>query len=178
MISLLRWALVTLILAALIHVGVIWGFPRLVMQVLHNGVVEQAGVNTALHAPKVTAESRSVVRPSPDLLYSICAFDVSEEAVYVRSPVPPTYWSVSAFASNTDNFFVMNDRQAGEGPVDLVIKREGTWVDEPPGAVVLVAESERGVILFRTLIQGEEQADALDAVRRQATCETISQRPQ
>ena len=36
-------------------------------------------------------------------------------------PKTRSYWSIALYAANSDNFFVVNDRQAGGRPVDLVL---------------------------------------------------------
>src|SRR5215207_9462863 len=85
------------------HILAVRRFPYLVMRIVRR-VVRQP-VNELFHMPPTTAESRSVVRPSPDLLYSACVYDVSRHALRIRATLPGTYWSISFFANNTDNFF-------------------------------------------------------------------------
>ena len=38
-----------------------------------------------------------------------------------RRAMPDTYWSVSVFDADTDNIYVLNDRQAKNGSVDFVL---------------------------------------------------------
>ena len=57
-----------------------------------------------------------------------------------------TYWSVSMFAANTDNFFVMNDRKARAPQVDLVLVRAGQEY-QSGGNAIIVIPTRRGVIL-------------------------------
>jgi len=75
--------------------------------------------NTILHAPRPTSRSRGVVRPSPDMLYSICVYDLSAAGGAVRvstHDMPETYWSVSLFDVDTNNFYALNDRQGKPVP--------------------------------------------------------------
>jgi uncharacterized membrane protein len=126
------------------------------------------------HSPRVTVRSRDVVRPSPDLLYSACAFDLSEGPLEVTAPVPAgTYWSVSMFAVNTDNFFVINDRQLGTDRVKAVVVNEGDAAAVPEGYRVVESPSARGVVLFRMLIPDEESVDRLIKVQKQASCKPL-----
>ena len=66
--------------------------------------------------------ARAIVRPSPDLLYAGCAFDLADGPLRIQATVPrDTYWSLSMFAANTDNFFVVNDR-AAKSALDAGVK--------------------------------------------------------
>ena len=159
--------------AALVHAATLAYVPRLVM----NSVMAKMGApNTMHHAPRATAASHGVVRPSPDLLYSSCPFDLSAGPLHVHAPVPPgTYWSVSAYDDTTNNFFALNDRQAGAGAVDLLIVSQGESRPAAAGGMRIAASpSKTGVVLLRTLINDEKRFAAIDRARRQATCETIS----
>ena len=55
--------------------------------VLHKLERLASGPNRALHAPRADANARTVVRPSPDLLYTVYVFDVSERPLRITAPV-------------------------------------------------------------------------------------------
>ena len=73
--------------AILVHLLVVWATPRLIMNRLMSGPAAQAMNmrNQAAFPPAVDATARRVVMPSPDLLYSVCVFDVSAGPVRVRA---------------------------------------------------------------------------------------------
>ena len=76
--------------------------------------------------------------------------------------------SVSAFAANSDNFFVINDRQAPNG-VDFTLVREGDAA--PPGAVMIVeSPSTRGIVLQRRIAPTEDRYALADAARQNDLC--------
>jgi uncharacterized membrane protein len=164
----LGWIAATLVIAALVHVGTVAAIPHLIM---HRMLAQAGTVNVIHFGKRPDASARGVVRPSPDLLYSICPFDLSKGPLRVRSPVPSdTYWSVSAFDANTDNFFVKNDRQVS-GAIDFLIVAQGDS-ENTEGFSVVRAPTARGLVLFRTLIDDDGKLAAIDALRRKATCET------
>ena len=173
----LPWLLVVVIAAAIAHVAAVWAVPRAIMHVTWTRMAETGGTNVARHAARATHDSRSVVRPSPDLLYSICVYDLGAGPLRVSAPVPPdTYWSVSAFAMNTDNFLVVNDRQAGTS-VDFILAGPNAAVEKPEGLSVFVAPGPRGLVLFRTLVADETRLAAIDEVRRKARCAPYAPAP-
>ncbi len=164
----------TIILGGIIHISAVLIWPGFVMDRLVTGIDEQAGLGVIAHAPRATSESRTVVRPSPDLIYSICAFDVSKAPLRISAPVPKdTYFSLSMFGDNSDNFFVVNDTQLLKDSVEVILVQNEDQAGALGGAPIVVAPSDRGVVLFRTLIQSEDRFEELDAIRQQATCEVM-----
>jgi len=167
----LRWLLLASGIVLVVHVATVRLLPTIVMGVATASMARVSGFNSAVFPPRADATSRAIVRPSPDLLYAGCAFDVRHGPLRIRAEVPrDTYWSLSMFAANTDNFFVVNDRQAESSTVDLVLARAGTAVTLPAGARLVEAPSSRGIVLTRTLIAGDQHLGELDAARRRFTC--------
>jgi uncharacterized membrane protein len=175
MIRLFSWLAYILVVAAGVHVLAVQMLPSFIMGRVLNVIGNDAtGRITFSDRPDETA--RRVVRPSPDLLYSVCVFDVSKNPLKITTGAPAdTYWSVSFFADNTDNFFVLNDKQAQGAPTTIILIGQGQKV--PPqaegAATVISAPSSRGLVLFRTLINDEARLPEIDRQRREARCEVI-----
>lgn len=164
------WIIATLVLSALIHVIIVAGLPYGIMAAL--STKSPGEPNTIYHAAPVTAESRKVVRPGPGLLYSACPFDVRKGALKITSPVPPgTYFSISAFAANTDNFFVINDRQVESDTMEIYLVRPGTKLAAKGEGKVVEVPTERGLVLFRTAIKNDQHLQQLLELRKKAKCE-------
>ena len=164
-----RLVLVGVAVAAVSHLGVIMVAPYVLMRGAMKRVSRDgASINTWIHAPRVSEESRRVVRPSPDLAYSACVYDLSNGPIRITAAAWDDYMSVSAFAANSDNFFVINDREAPEG-VDLVLIRAG---DEKPAGAAMVVESPstRGIVLQRRVAPTEERFAKADAARKNDIC--------
>lgn len=167
----LVWSAAVLSLAVIIHIIAIFAVPNVIMGTLISRAGEANGVNTIFHGKRADATSRQIVRPSPDLIYSMCVFDLSNGPVTLAAPIPTdTYWSLSAFDDNTNNFFVVNGRQITTDHVEFVLARDSYQAPAVGGAPVILSPSTTGVVLFRTLIQSEDRFEALDEVRKQATC--------
>ena len=168
------------VVAVLVHLLAVWATPGVIMRIVGNKVTAIAsgaavpGVAEAhdgvLHAPQVTAQSRSVVMPSPDMLYSVCTFDVSQRPLHISAhPALGSYWSIALYASNTDNFYVLNDRQAGSKPVDLTLVSRHSADAGKPG--VVVPPTDTGVLLMRVLTGNYEAEKAvLEPARRTLQC--------
>jgi uncharacterized membrane protein len=176
----ITFVLGTLIVAVIVHVASVWLLPSAIMYRTIERV-GSAGMNEVRFGKRPDASARAVVRPSPDLLYSTCAYDLSAGPLRVRSPVPnDTYWSVSLFDSATNNFYVLNDRQAHAKKtsiVDFVIVPAGSN-ENTENLEKVESPSTRGLVLFRTLINDEKNMAAIDSLRRGATCGTWHASPQ
>jgi uncharacterized membrane protein len=169
----LGWGLGVLAGAALVHYAAVLALPYGIMSRVFAGLGSQAGVNAFVHPPLATEESRAVVRPSPDLAYSSALFDVSAHPLHVTVPLSAPYTSLSGFASNTDNFFALNDQTAGGDPIDVVIVGPGTPRAGLEGRRVIESPSDRGVLLVRRVVPSAEAFPAIDAARQRARAEPL-----
>jgi uncharacterized membrane protein len=164
-----RRILLVLAGAALTHVVAIWAVPRIILSVVQHRLARGVGINQIHHAPLPDAEWRTIVMPSPDLLYSACAYDVSNRPLLITAELPEGYWSVSAFANNTDNFFVQNDRTASNHRARVVFSSQPDFRD-PGGGTVVQVPSKTGIILFRQLVLDRENLPKAQTIQRAATC--------
>jgi len=169
----LRWFVLVAVGAVAIHFVAVAALPLGIMGRVLRVLEAQAGVNTFAHPPLATAASRAAVRPSPDLLYSSAVFDVSEHPLHVTVPLSAPYTSLSGFASNTDNFFAVNDQTAGSDPIDVVLVGPGTQRAGLEGRRVIESPSDRGVLLVRRVVAKADDFPALDALRQQTRAEPL-----
>jgi uncharacterized membrane protein len=172
----LKWGAFTLVLAAIIHWAAVTYAPTLIMSRAMSAVAGNAkGSNMIAHSERATAASRTIVLPSPDLLYSICSYDVSRRPLKIVTAAPTdTYWSVAMYAANTDNFYVLNDTAAhGQATTIILVGQSQTVPPQAEGTIVVSAPTPKGIVLFRTLINGEERLADLDQQRRAAKCDPM-----
>jgi len=169
-----RWGLpllLGLVLAgAAYHVTLVQA-PRLLMMLATHRIAGPAGYNTLYQAPLATADSRAIVRPSPDLAYSSCPFDLSKGSPVLIdvAPVPAPYWSLSVFDERTDAVFVRNNLQAGGKPIRVALLAEGD-TRPPPGYEPVAVKGRKGIALVRTLIGDRARFPQIDAARRASSC--------
>jgi uncharacterized membrane protein len=164
------WFALAIAVAVTAHLVSVRLLPHAVMGLV---LAKVGPMDSVRHGKRPDETSRAVVRPSPDLLYSTCPYDLADGPLRVTAPVPAgTYWSVSAFDADTNNFFVENDRQAG-AKVDFLLVQAADGHKLPKGVAVVVSPSRRGLVLFRTLIDDEARLPEIDRVRREAKCGTL-----
>ena len=170
----IRWAAFTLILAGIIHWVAVSEAPSIIMW-RAMGRLAQGRVNSISHGERATDQSRTIVKPSPDLLYSTCAFDVGKRPLkIVTGAASNTYWSVALYADNTDNFFVLNDTAAKGQPATIILLGPGQSAPiDTAGTITVNAPSAKGLVLFRTLVNDDKREAEIDQARREATCQPL-----
>ncbi len=155
------------------HVGLVMATPHLLMNVAMKRISQEGKlVNQFYFGPRTTQQSRGIVRPSPDLAYASCVFDLSDGPLLVEAAPSPDqgYVSLSVFAANTDNIAVFDSAQSPQG-MRFVLAREGQAV--PQGERVVISPSDKGIVLDRRLAPTADLFAAADQARRADKCQRI-----
>lgn len=172
----LKLTLVFAAAAVVGHVGLVLAVPGTLMDVVIKRASQDGkSFNTFEFGPRTTKDSRRVVRPSPDLAYSTCAYDLSDGPILVSAaPTPGNgYVSISVFADNTDNIAVFDTSQQPQG-IRFVLARDGQAV--PTGQMAVVrSPSDKGLILDRRLAPNAEMFAIADKARRADSCAPLAE---
>lgn len=114
---------------------------------------------------RVTPQTQSVVRSSPDLYYALCRYDLNnaEAGLAVRMGSWPDYQSLALFDARTDNFATVRgtDKQ-----VSIRLLPPGST----PSAGAIVSPTAKGVILVRRLAPDAERFAAAATAGRADEC--------
>ena len=161
--------------AAAGHVLVAEAAPRLIMKKAYERLSRNGErVNQWSHVPQVTPASRRVVRPAPDLAYSVCAFDLTKGPVRITAANWDGYLSVSFYGANTDNFAVVNNIDHVENRDINILLTSQESAPAPAGATVIRSPSRRGVVLQRRFAPTSEHFARADMARQADRCERDS----
>ncbi len=156
------------------HVGLVVAVPHALMSVAMTRISGEDGtVNQFSFGPRTTKDSRGVVRPSPDLAYASCVYDLRNGPLLVTAAPSPNqgYASLSVFAANTDNIAALDTRQYPQG-IRFVLARQGQPV--PAGMQVVESPSDKGIILDRRLAPTAELFTQVDQARRADSCAPLA----
>ncbi|MES2753225.1 MAG: DUF1254 domain-containing protein [Pseudomonadota bacterium] len=166
-------ALIAVVLAAIAYQWTLGATPGFLINAAGKRISSDSGYNVMTFAPLATDQSRAIVRPSPDLAYASCPFDVSKGPVLVEAlPNAAPYWSLSVFDDQTDVAFVRNNRQSGNRPVRIALVKPG--VAAPQGFEPVPVRGDRGIALVRILVPDRAGFAALDQARRLSNCRSIA----
>jgi uncharacterized membrane protein len=164
-----RWLgplVAALVCGVAVHGAALHFAPNVIMARAMAALAERG---VALHRftnpERVTPQTQSVVRSSPDLYYALCRYDLGNPGtqVSVRMGDWPDYQSLSFFAAQTDNFATI--RGTGKAVAVRLL---------PPGSApqegAIVSPSAKGVILIRRLAPSAERFAAAAAAGKADRC--------
>lgn len=177
----MRWLLTILVFAVtavLAHYAVLGAIPGRIMSMTQARMAERGTpMNKWIASARMTPQTQTVVRPSPDLSYAICRFDTSDGPVLLSAPTAETYGSLSIFDSRTNNVFVASLTKASQFEAVIV---------HPPGEPPMddgrdFAASGRdtlelqgpGLALIRRLAPDQETHDLARELASESRCEKI-----
>lgn len=166
-----KYVVGAVLVAVVAHIAAIYAAPRVMMNI----AIERIGggeFNNWRFSDRVTPAARQIVRPAPDFAYSACAYDLSEGPVIISAAPWPSYWSLSLYAANSDNYYVIDDREAEYGAGLTLIRRGAA---QPDGAATVVeSPSVRGIALIRRLAPSPAEYNAAAEIARRDVCASIS----
>lgn len=170
MTSRFKLALIFVAAVAAGHLGLVYATPHILMGAVMKRMSQDGKLNNQFYfGPRTTEKSRAVVRPSPDLAYSSCVFDLTSGPLLIQAMPSPNggYGSISVFAGNTDNIAVFDSSQYPQG-IRFVLARAGQ--PTPQGERIVISPSDRGIVLDRRLAPNAELFAVADQARKADSC--------
>ena len=169
---LLNKIFILLVLGTMVHLAFINYYPTLKM-IKFDRDIASTSVNKIIHSKKVDSNSRNVIRPSPDLLYSVCAYDATYSPVVITSKVLDTYWAMSFYSSNTDNFAIINDLDIADDDVKVYLFGPNSKPTKITDGYAIFSPSNKGAILIRRFLGNESNIDELYENQETLTCDSL-----
>lgn len=156
-----RHLLLATLIALSVHVLAVFFIPRLIMNRVIDTVTGE-GAQPYL-PPPIDHTQRRIVMPSPDLLYAVCAYDLTDGPLHIKLQGSyPRYWSIALYNAKSDNFLTISSDTIGERGVEVTI-------DE-------TRSTRQGLLLMRVMTGANPQwlAEA-DAFRNRLICRSAAQ---
>lgn len=128
--------------------------PNIIYKVFHYKIVNNQNVkdNELKHFHIPNDQSRDVVMPNPDFLYSTSFYDLSNGDINLKGKMPDsTYWSVSFYKPNTVNWFVKNDNEFIDNNLDMKITLSNSGQENS-----IVSPVKKGFMIIRILVEKKD----------------------
>jgi uncharacterized membrane protein len=163
---LVRWAIPSILLAAILHLAAIRFAPELLSSIAVRMVQKSTNVswNEFTHGSLLDPDTgASSVYGSPDIIYSMAFYDLTKGLVRLHCVVPTTgnYWSVSLYAWNLENFFVENDSAIPAREFDLVLAKKDTSYQPRANERLLISPTTKGAVFLRAVISARDDREQL-----------------
>lgn len=176
----MRWLLALLVFAAMAALGhfvVLQAIPARIMATAMDRMAERGiPMNQWAASPRMTPQTQTIVRPSPDLSYAICRFDTSSGPVLITAPGWDGYGSLSVFDRRTNNVFVASLDGQDAAVLLLPPKDKGASPEGLPDATETVFLDGPGLALIRRLAPSQEAHDLATASVDEARCDQLASR--
>ena len=114
-----------------------------------------------------------LTEPSPDVAYAFCKYDITRRPLMVQGNIPPSYWSVSVYSETGDNYYTLNDLQAGVDTLSFMVVRESENFKEearPENTIIVRSPTLKGLILFRAFVPDRSQAKHIESFLSGSKC--------
>ncbi|MEM7492885.1 MAG: DUF1254 domain-containing protein [Pseudomonadota bacterium] len=178
-----RWivfVVITLASFVLFHMATLHFIPSTIMSAVQTRMAERGiPINQWNASPRMTPQTQTIVRPSPDLSYAICRFNLREGAVLISAPGWDGYGSLSVFDARTNNVLVTNLDGQSAGVLlyhpTKPPKQEGRYyvrTDEEA-----VAFSGEGVALIRRVAPTKAKHNEAAQLVDQSICSAVNWAP-
>ncbi len=159
---------------AAVHFAVLSAIPGYIMDKARTRMIES---NVPVHAwqmsPRITPQTQTIVRPSPDLAYAICVIDLSTGPVEISVPTWPEYGSLSVFDANTDNVYAGSlDARTPDAPGArrILVAMEGQDTYTSDITEIVTVKKPEALALIRRLAPSQGLYDAAAALVPISTC--------
>jgi len=174
--SWMQWIAGGFILALLVHILTIYALPSVLMDRAIQNMLVNGPANTVVNHERIGADQRAGQLPNPDLLFSSCVYDVSQGPVKISAPVPVSFWLLSVYGGDGTPVVQLNESQVPGEVASLILVGpdvERNLSREPLKVPVITSPTERGIVVFRTMVNRESNFKYLEAARRRSKCVAV-----
>lgn len=176
--KLIRFLLLSLIGAAIIHISIILLIPYYTDQTAWNGLGE---METDYRFQRVNTSSATTTDSDPFFIKTACRFDLSEAPIHISGPshgLP--FWSMSLYNRQGDNVFSVNDSISPDKDINIIITKPQTStlikakLDQISSqTIVLEQDIKEGIVMLQTYIPDHSWQKNVDDFIQELSCQPL-----
>lgn len=147
------------------HFIILQQAPKIIMDKAMQRLAERGvPLDRFILAPRITPQTQTVVRPSPDLAYSICRYDFSRADGPLKVVMAPysDYSSLSFFDARTDNFLTLRGDSEPRSVLLAGPDSRGNALPKSP--------TDKGLVLIRRLAPDQTAYDKVVRIAEEDVC--------
>ena len=168
--STLKW-LLAFIISIIISIHLTFQLlPKILMQGALNRLIEPIGWNILVNHPPPSADLKLIVRPSPDLAYSLCGMKTNSGPLMFKMTFPEgTYSSLAIYKSNTDVLWSINDLETNSNKINVVIG-SSVQIDSIKADYKIETDNKKLLAMARFLINTDSALTNINEARKSMQC--------
>jgi uncharacterized membrane protein len=164
------WLGLALILGGIVHIAAMLVIPALAPKSGYSRFETAIDVNQAVVRGPASPGEEPFPFASPDTVYVVCRYDVSQSPVRFTASLPETYWSLALTEPDGGNYYHINSMQSPTGRPDLVLLGRGQEFETSGDQSVTRASGPRGLMILRIFLRDGTLAPTMREVAARATC--------
>ncbi len=170
--------LLTLVLAALIHIVAVLSLPVLAPQTAWNRLLPLGPANTIVMLPEPTPKQATFPMMAPDIRYAFCRYDLSKGPIRLSTTLQNRLLMIALYTPEGKNFYAVTGADTSRPKLTLVIATADQNVieeslDAPEDAdkvAVVRAPTDRGIALIRAPLTGPSFSGRAETALKKTTC--------
>ena len=103
-------------------------------------------------------------------MYSICTYDVKYKPLIITSSIPDSYWSISFYSDNTDNFVTLNDHDIENNYLKIYLAGVNSEPKKVSNGTVVVSPTDTGYAMVRMFVGNGENLQNLKDIQKTLNC--------
>ncbi|GGB50738.1 hypothetical protein GCM10011316_23600 [Roseibium aquae] len=183
--SLALGLLAVLMLAAIVHILVIFSIPG---SVTHTAFSDAAafGPDSRFNVlPDILPGREPLPDLDPAMSHAVCRFHLDEGPVRFTATIPAPFWSMGLFDASGQTIYSLNNRTAGSDTLSLLLlspSQLSILRQNPPedldDLIVIETEQTEGLALLRAYLSHPVQKSELRSALNSAQCAQMDPRNQ
>lgn len=171
----LQWTIFVLGLSVVFHFLVVLATPQVTVMSASSRIIDAGGLNKALHSHSPNAELWLDGRlPNPDILTSVCAFNLALGPVRISAQIPGALWSVSIYSDNRQLIHTLHESDVTDGSFDAIVAGTGQQFSNEVGIREIHLSRFTGIVVFRSIIDPGQDIKRQQALNETSRCTALN----
>ena len=120
------------------------------------------GINKIVHLPLVQG-----TLTSPDALFSVVSYDISEKPVGLYLPLPASPWAITIYDETCNSFYSLDERNFNADYLQVILHRKEQAAPENEDVLNITAPGKKGIIVTRLIIPDISKQPLLSELRKE-----------
>lgn len=142
-------------------------FPKEIFESEYSRISKLSeGANKFVHFPNGNNYTLGTLT-SPDALFSMMSYDLSEKPLGVYLPLPASPWAITIYDENCNAFYSLDERNFGSQDLQVILYKEGQQSPDHESVVKVKSTGTRGIIVTRLIVTDSDDQNTLAELRKE-----------
>jgi len=178
-----HWPVVlgALVAAGIVHICTVFALPSFYHSDAYSRLARTLPSNAFVILPQARPRAQVLPYQLPATRYAICRFDITDSPVAVRATLAEPGWTLSAYTSQGESFYVLPASEQRRVNLSLLILPPGDRFLGPitearnydPDLSTVISPSREGLIVIQAPLKGRTYAAEIEQALAQIVCRKV-----